>query len=141
VGDRARFIEQSGDAYRRCFGCGTENPIGLRLVFRQEDGAAIAEFRPRAEYQGWDRMLHGGIVLTMLDETLAYAALFVAGPAVTAEIAARLRNPGPMDRGYRLRGTVSKVRLGMVQAQATVHTDDGLLVAEATGKFMLLRPS
>jgi acyl-coenzyme A thioesterase PaaI-like protein len=135
------LIEQSGDAYRRCFGCGTENPIGLRLVFRNEDGAAVADFRPRPEYQGWDRMLHGGIVLTMLDETLAYAALFAAGPAVTAEISARLRSPGPMDQSYRLRGTVSKVRLGLVQAQATIHTERGALVAEATGKFMLIRSS
>ena len=135
----ATLIEQSGDAYRRCFGCGTENPIGLRLVFRNEDGAAVADFCPRQEYQGWDRMIHGGIVLTMLDETLAYAALFAAGPAVTAEISARLRKPGPMDQAYRLRGTVSKVRLGLVQAEATIHTVDGTLIAEATGKFMLIR--
>jgi acyl-coenzyme A thioesterase PaaI-like protein len=139
VSVNSRLIEQSGDAYRRCFGCGTENPIGLRLVFREEEHSAVAEFQPRPEYQGWDRMLHGGIVLTMLDETLAYAALFAAGPAVTAEITARLRNPGPMDQSYRLRGTVTKIRLGMVQAHASIHTEAGTLVAEADGKFMLIR--
>ena len=92
-GNDAALIQRSGDAYRRCFGCGSENPIGLRLRFEAVDGGVVARFRPRPEYQGWDGMLHGGILLTMLDETLAYAALFAAGPAVTAELRARLRKP------------------------------------------------
>jgi acyl-coenzyme A thioesterase PaaI-like protein len=132
------LVERSGEAYRRCFGCGTENPIGLHLKFRRENGAR-AEFEPRPEYQGWDDTLHGGILLTMLDETLAYAALFEVGPAVTAEIAARIRRPAPLDRRYRLHGEVIKVRLGMIQARATIADDEGRVYAEASGKFMVMR--
>lgn len=136
--DDATLIRQSGEAYRRCFGCGTENPIGLRLRFERIDGGARSEFRPRPEYQGWDGMLHGGILLTLLDETLAYATLFAAGPAVTAEIQARLRRPAPLDADYVLFGWVEKSRLRLVQAHATISDRSGLVVAEATGKFMLL---
>lgn len=131
--------ERSGQAYRWCFGCGTENPIGLHLEFRRENGGARAEFRPRQEYQGWDGLLHGGIVLSLLDETLAYAALFAAGPAVTAEIQARLRRPAPLDETYQLFGTVTKIRLGLIQAHATVIDGGGQLIAEADGKFMLIK--
>jgi acyl-coenzyme A thioesterase PaaI-like protein len=131
--------EPSGEAYRRCFGCGTENPIGLGLRFRRADRGVRAEFRPRPEYQGWDNILHGGIILTMLDETLAYAALFAAGPAVTAEIQARLRRPASMDQEFSLFGEVTRARLGLVQAHATISDDQGLLIAEADGKFMLIR--
>jgi acyl-coenzyme A thioesterase PaaI-like protein len=131
--------ELSGEAYRRCFGCGTENPIGLRLTFRRAAGGVRAEFRPRPEYQGWDNMLHGGIILTMLDETLAYAALFAVGPAVTAEIQARLRRPASMAGVFDLYGEVTRARLGLVQAHATITDEQGLLIAEADGKFMLIR--
>jgi len=84
-------------------------------------------------------MLHGGIILTMLDETLAYAALFEVGPAVTAEIQARLRRPGPMDQEYTLHGVVTKVRLGLILAHATIADGEGNLIAEADGKFMVLK--
>jgi acyl-coenzyme A thioesterase PaaI-like protein len=137
--DDLMLQEQSGDAYRRCFGCGSDNPIGLRLRFRRADDGARAEFEPRPEHQGWDDTLHGGILLTLLDETLAYAALFAVGPAVTAEIAARIRRPAPLERRYRLHGEVNKVRLGLVQAHATISDTDGRLYAEADGKFMVKR--
>jgi acyl-coenzyme A thioesterase PaaI-like protein len=84
-------------------------------------------------------MLHGGIILTMLDETLAYAALYEVGPAVTAEIQARLRRPGPMDQVYQLHGTVTKKRLGLVVAHATIKDANDNLIAEADGKFMVIR--
>jgi uncharacterized protein (TIGR00369 family) len=128
---------RSGEAFRRCFGCGSDNPIGLRLRFRRTDDGARAEFEPRPEYQGWDDTLHGGILLTLLDETLAYSALFAVGPAVTAEISARIRKPAPLDRPYLLHGEVKKVRLGLVVAHATVSDADGRLYAEADGKFMV----
>ncbi len=131
--------ERTGAAYRRCFGCGTDNPIGLQLRFERADGGARATFRPRPEYQGWDNMLHGGIILTMLDETLAYAAIFEAGPAVTAEINARIRRPGPMDQAYSLFGQVTKRRLGLIATHATITDEAGNLIAEADGKFMLMR--
>ena len=139
--DDLTLIDRSGEAYRRCFGCGTENPIGLRLRFERVDGGARAEFRPRPELQGWDGMLHGGIILTMLDETLAYATLFAVGPAVTATIEARLRRPAPLDQVYTLFGQVVRSRLGMVQARGQITDPNGQLIAEAEGKFMIMAQS
>jgi acyl-coenzyme A thioesterase PaaI-like protein len=130
--------ERWADAYRRCFACGTDNPIGLRLRFERHDGGARAIFAPRPEHQGWGGVLHGGLVFTLLDEALAYAALFELGPAVTADFHARLRNPGPIDETLIAFGRVKSARQRMVEATATVTTEAGLLVAEAEGKFMLI---
>lgn len=140
LNENVSLLERSGEAYRRCFGCGIDNPIGLHLSFRREDGGARAEFRPRPELQGWDGVLHGGIVLTLLDETLAYAAMFAVGPAVTAEIQARLRRPAPLDETYQLFGTVAKARLGLIQAHATITDSAGQVIAEADAKFMVKTP-
>ncbi len=137
--DDLTLLARSGEASKRCFGCGTENPFGLGLRFRRADDGARAEFRPRPEYQGWDDTLHGGIILTMLDETLAYAVLFAVGPAVTAEIQARLRRPAPMEQTYQLHGVVTKAKLGLVVAHATISDEAGNIIAEADGKFMIKR--
>lgn len=136
--DDASLREQSGEAFRRCFGCGTENPIGLRLKFRRAEDGARAQFQPRPEYQGWDGVLHGGILLTLLDETLAYATMFAAGPTVTAEMTTRFRRPAPLDATYALHGQVIDRRHGMVRARATISDQQGQLIAEAEGKFMPL---
>jgi len=137
--DDATLREKSGEAFRRCFGCGTENPIGLRLAFQRVDGGARAEFQPRPEYQGWDGMLHGGILLTMLDEALAYATIFAVGPTLTAEMTARFRRPAPLDTSYELLGRVVDQRHGVIRARATIADAQGLVIAEAEGKFMLMK--
>jgi len=84
-------------------------------------------------------VLHGGIILTLLDETLAYAAMFAVGPAVTAEIQARLRRPAPLEETYRLFGIVVKARLGLIEAHATMIDSSDRLIAEADAKFMRMR--
>ncbi|HEX5414180.1 MAG TPA: PaaI family thioesterase [Chloroflexota bacterium] len=137
--DDASLREQSGEAYRRCFGCGTENPIGLHLTFRRAEDGARAEFRPRPEYQGWDGVLHGGIILTLLDETLGYTTMFAAGPTVTAALNVRFRRPAPLDADYTLHGQVLDQRHGVLRARATVSDQDGQVIAEAEGKFMPLK--
>ena len=137
--DDTTLREQSGEAFRRCFGCGTENPIGLRLAFQRIDGGARAEFRPRPEYQGWDGMLHGGILLTMLDEALAYATIFAVGPTLTAEMTTRFRRPAPLDATYELLGRVVDQRHGLIRARATISDANGHVFAEAEGKFMPMK--
>ena len=137
--DDASLREQSGEAFRRCFGCGTENPIGLRLRFRRAEDGARAEFQARPEYQGWDGVLHGGILLTLLDETLAYATMFAVGPTVTAEMTTRFRRPAPLDADYTLHGQVVDRRHGLVRARATISDQNGQVIAEAEGKFMPMK--
>jgi len=56
--------------YRRCFACGERNEQGLKLVFRREGTRIYADFTPSPHHQGFPGLLHGGIIATLLDETL-----------------------------------------------------------------------
>ena len=40
-----------------CFGCGQENPIGLKLDFRWDGATARTEFTPARNYQGWSDII------------------------------------------------------------------------------------
>ena len=51
-----------------CFGCGTANPIGLKLLFTESDEFIHASWQPTVYYQGYPNVLHGGIIAALLDE-------------------------------------------------------------------------
>ena len=55
----------------KCFACGPNNPIGLKLDFQFSGDSYVAKFTPSAQYQGYDGITHGGIVSTLLDEAMA----------------------------------------------------------------------
>ena len=56
--------------YPNCFGCGADNPIGLRLQYRREGDAVVTEFTPGDEHEGWPDIVHGGIITTLLYEVM-----------------------------------------------------------------------
>ena len=64
--------------YKNCYGCGIENPIGLKLLFREEEGKAKAEFVPEKYHQGWPEVVHGGLICALLDEAMGYAIYIIA---------------------------------------------------------------
>ena len=46
-----------------CVVCGQENPYGLRIHFvRERDGAFTAEWRPTENWEGFEGIVHGGIM-------------------------------------------------------------------------------
>ncbi|MBI3078225.1 MAG: PaaI family thioesterase, partial [Deltaproteobacteria bacterium] len=49
-----------------CFACGQENAYGLRLRFQLEGEDAVrTEFVPGERFQGWQGIVHGGILATL----------------------------------------------------------------------------
>lgn len=120
----------------RCFACGPENPIGLRLRFSYGQGEAWAEWTPRPEFQGYRGVLHGGIVATLLDEALAHAvgSLGVWGATVSLEV--RFRRAVPVDRPVRVHGrVVDRVPRGF-RAEAILQDAEGTVLATARGVLL-----
>ncbi len=73
-----------------CFGCSPGNPIGLNLEFNEDGEYVIAEWRPRAEFQGFKNVLHGGIQSTLMDEIAAWCVNIKMDTAgVTKELKVR----------------------------------------------------
>ena len=64
--------EQNGAPrqYPNCFGCGDENPFGLRLNMIVEDGELKANFMPMQRHQGWPGIVHGGVISALLYEVM-----------------------------------------------------------------------
>ena len=51
-----------------CWGCGADNPTGLRLQSHWDDGTVVARWTPAPEFAAGPRhVLNGGIIATLLD--------------------------------------------------------------------------
>jgi len=59
-----------------CFGCGTGNDAGLRMEFFTDDRSLVSEVAIPPFLCGWNNLVHGGIISTVLDETMGWTAIY-----------------------------------------------------------------
>ena len=118
--------------YSRCFGCGQNNPIGLKLSFQWDGKTARAEFTPTEFYQGWPGLVHGGIMICLLDEAMAYAGLFEGTICVTAKMQVKLRHLTPINEPLVITSSITKKTRKVVGTRAAISLRNGTLVAEGT---------
>lgn len=53
-----------------CFGCGRDNPIGLKLDMKLDGNRCVAYFTPKVEHESYGDRMHGGLTSTLLDEVM-----------------------------------------------------------------------
>ncbi|MAT83060.1 MAG: thioesterase [Gammaproteobacteria bacterium] len=121
-----------------CFVCGPDNPIGLKVRFRLEDGVCRGEFTPLTEHRGYDRVTHGGLLFSLLDDVMANWLWLQGEQAFTARADVRYRAHLPTGTPVRLEGRCvrRKGRLAVMEGKV-IRQDNDEVVAEATGSFML----
>jgi uncharacterized protein (TIGR00369 family) len=119
-----------------CFACGQANPIGLRLRFRDDGNGIRAEFTPGPQYQGYDGVLHGGIVAAALDDAMANLFHRRGRETVTARLEIRYRREAPIGRRLIVTARTTAERGRMFTAEATLALPDGTRLAEARGTLM-----
>jgi len=78
-----------------CFVCGPQNPIGLRaqFVIDRDSRSSRCEISLAREFQGWENVVHGGMLSSLLDEAAIYACRCCGERFVTAELKVTFRKP------------------------------------------------
>ena len=127
--------EERRRAARNCFACGSQNPHGLGMEFRIEEGAAVADFTAAPHHQGYPGLVHGGVVATMLDEAMGWAVYGQGVWSLTARLGMRFRRPVPLGSPLHIEARVTRVRKRFVEARAEIRLD-GDLLAEGEGVFL-----
>jgi len=83
-----------------CFGCAGKNPIGLKLSFELKGETVETSWDPSKDYQGFEDILHGGIISTLMDEAAAWAIQLVLKTAgVTSELNVKYLKPLRVSKG------------------------------------------
>lgn len=124
-----------------CFACGEENPISLNLKFKAvNDSEVQAEFIPGKYHQGYNGIMHGGLIATLLDEAMAYAVGYRDIKAFTAELNIRFKKAVEIGKRVLIKGkykNCTKRSIGTVHyTSAEIYDGDGELKAKAEAKFM-----
>lgn len=123
-------------AYQRCFACGQHNDAGLKLIFRREGDSVVTEYTPDERFQGFPGVVHGGVLATLLDETLNRMAMAEGRWMMTGRLDIRFRNAAPLGERLRVTArTLSSRSRALTAAGEVVLADDPttiLATAEAT---------
>jgi len=122
-----------------CFVCGELNSKGLQVRLTQDNATRSASCRTTLAkpFQGWNNLVHGGILATLLDETSAYAAKTLATHVVTAELSVRYHKPVPIDKEIVVEAIVVDQRKKIVTVAAKLMLD-GVVHAESDAKLFIL---
>ena len=122
-----------------CFGCGSENHSGLRMTFETDGQQIRTKLIVSPQFRGWSKLIHGGVISTILDETMSWAAIiltkrFILTKHMTVQF---LR---PVYVGSSLCGVGSiKEKAGERKAivKGELFDDQGRLCASSEGEFVL----
>lgn len=129
-----------------CFACGEHNPDGLRLQIEYPaPGFCRIEFIPERKFQGWQGILHGGIISTLLDEAFAHAfgggSRGAGGAAVTAEMTVRFKRPARIGHKIIVEGRVVGEKARVIECESVMRDEAGQELASASGKLIKIKPA
>lgn len=133
-------FDASANSFTGCFGCGTDNPIGMKLSFERDGDAVVCRSRLNREYAGYREFLHGGVVATLLDEAMGWALVNASGSyGVTRNLEVNYRRPIAIDCPIVLRGWVIEIDGRSVRLASSIEDERGRVLASAEGQWVLVR--
>jgi uncharacterized protein (TIGR00369 family) len=127
-------------AQNRCFGCGQANPVGLHLEFLlAEDQSVVCLSAIPDTFEGPVGYVHGGIIATLLDETMSKSVRARGVVAMTRHMEVDYLRPVPSGSQIRLEGHVTHHEGRKHWVQARILNDEGTELAKSKGLFIEIR--
>ena len=123
-----------------CFGCGPGNPNGLRMKFFTDDNSVFSRISIPAHLCGWDNLVHGGVLSTILDEIMSWSAIYLLKKFIlTKSITVDFLHPVYVKEEVQAVGRVLKMsdkREALMEG--IIRNIDDKICARSQGTFALL---
>ncbi len=126
----------------RCFGCGPDNPDGMKLEFHINGSGRsfVCNFSLSRRYTGPPGHAHGGIIATILDGAMGKVNKLRNAVAVTSEMTVKYLKPVRLEVPLIVEGWEESL-VGRVHTNvAEIRDVSGEVLARSTGKFMEIDP-
>ena len=128
-------------AQNRCFGCGPANSLGLHLKhILADDDSVVCLAEIPDDFEGPKGFLHGGIIATLLDETMSKAVRARGVTAMTRHMEVDYLRPVPSVAPIRIEGHVSHHEGKKLWTQARIVDSSGTELAKGKGLFIEVKP-
>lgn len=126
-----------------CFGCGKNNPLGMKLKFFIDEEArhTVCQFKLARRYTGPPGHAHGGIIATILDEAMGKVNRLRSVVALTRSMNIEYLKPVPLGKVLTVTGREQNVA-GREHTNVAEITDaNGQVLARSTGTFVAIDPA
>ncbi|MBP7865566.1 MAG: PaaI family thioesterase [Acidobacteria bacterium] len=123
----------------RCLLCGDRNPWSLRLSFQPDgEGTVETRFTGHGGLQGYDGMLHGGVIAALLDAAMTHCLFHQGIQAVTGDLHVRYLHAVPCDADLEIRSRVTASHPPLYRLEAQILVG-GRVAAWSEAKFVRRR--
>ena len=124
---------------RMCYICGLDNPYGMKASFYDmEDGSVISPITYKKHHQGFPQRVHGGLIVTILDELACraywYGENYQLG--VTTNFEVKYKKPVPYDIEFLAQGIVIENKSRMFKTLAKFMDKEGTIYAEGIATYL-----
>lgn len=106
---------------------------------RESDGWMTCEYSPEPWQQGWQDVVHGGILAAVLDEVMGAALYYRGWKCVTTRMEVRYRLAARQGDHLRARARVVRETRRAADVEAQIVREDNV-VTEAFARFVKLGP-
>ncbi|MBW1768757.1 MAG: PaaI family thioesterase [Deltaproteobacteria bacterium] len=126
----------------QCFGCGPANPSGLRMKFFTDDTSVFSWLKVPDHLIGWDNLVHGGVLSTILDEIMSWSAIYLLKKLIlTKSMTVDFIKPVYVGAELKVEGTVFEKQSDKEAVmQGRIYNKEGVLCAKSKGIYVLLKP-
>jgi uncharacterized protein (TIGR00369 family) len=124
----------------KCFGCGGDNPGGMKLTFEQDNvnRKIVGRFTLGERYQGGGGFAHGGIIAMLLDEAMGKVCRFRDVLAVTAELTVEYLKPVSVEKEIMVESHEAEQEGRNLFLVGEIRNTAGEILAKGRGRFVVI---
>ncbi len=126
-----------------CFGCSPINPSGLQMKFYTTDASVFSEVTVPKHLCGWNNLIHGGVLSTILDEIMSWAAIYLLKRiTLTKSMTIDFLKPVYIGHPLKAEGKVLELK-GKHEAvmEGILSNSDGTIYTRSTAHFAIFSPA
>lgn len=110
------------------------------LEFQFHDSGVLSgEFICNENHQGYDGMVHGGIIAALVDTSMTQCCMGNDIVAFTTDLTIKYKNPVFINKHTQIESTIKRMRVGILYFLECKIKQEGKLCVMATGKFFNIK--
>jgi len=122
-----------------CFGCGVNNPYGLKMTFFTDGTALFSDVTVPRHLGGWNNLVHGGVLSTICDEITGWTAMYrLQKMVLTKTITINFRKAVFITDTLRAEGRIVETTNSEAVVEGSIYNGKEELCVTARGVFALL---
>jgi len=125
-----------------CFACGPQNSNGLQMKFYTDESSLFSFISIPKHMCGWNNVVHGGIISTMLDEIMSWSALYLLKKIIlTKSITVDFIKPIIVEQPLTVIGQLNEhVHERKAVMSGKIYDNKDEICSKSVGTFSLFTP-